>query len=565
MRPILAGTLAFTLAACGGGDDSSDPSAGKLRADTNFDGALTAKDDGAAGPAVFLANLDDDDSDGRRDSEDAAVNGEADLLDLAPVDVVAWKDAPDGTTGRLTVQAPSSAVRVFRKAGSTGPVGPTLSLGTEDLRSGVHLLVEGIAPVGTPETPGWDGTATISLAVKGGPSSRVSLRVAPVLFQYNTAAPSRIFYSGYVPQGFGLPDNEVFGDAIRAALPGGPEVDALRVPGNQDSPWDQWAQDFFDIAHTSRPGPHGVPVDMKIAVRSAQPTRPAGSVVEDLLGPDMGFIEVSSGREPSSDLSWSMNSFGDWDVIPPHTGWPLGRNIWGALPDSPSSRPDDTFADFVRAQRVQGEFNVDTSWLVVGHVDEILSFAEAEGGKFHVFAGSPSLSRSMLLDLQAQGHGNAAVFPGLWEYDFSSGAQISSERSVDEILQNDEVMASSQEAQLHIDDAVALVAAETGIAVKDVVPFPTLFFPLQGRLTAYQPGTVNLLPVGKDLLIPKPFGPQIAGADPFEQDLISRLTPLGYSPKFVDDWFVYHINLGEVHCGTNAVKAIDVRFWEVSP
>lgn len=549
MRLVLVAVL---VAACGEASEAHGPS---LRGDRDHDGELSEADDGAQGEVIFLANLDDDDGDLVRDGEDDRPNGEADLLDLAPVDVE-LSDAAAGLTGTLSLLAPANALRVLRDA---SPVRFPLTLTAAELRAGVRLLVEGIVPVGTPQTPGWDGTASLTLDLSNGEQLSLPLRVAPVLFQYNTAAPSQLYFTG------GVPENERFGPAIREALAGAPPLIALQPPTSGPfDPVDPWTQDFFDVAHTSRPGPGGA-VDMKIALRSAQPDRSAGQVVQSMLGPDFGYLEVHSGREPASDLAWSMNSFGNWEVIPPHPGHPLGRNVWGALPASPSSRPDLAFADFVAAQGVQGSLQLDTSWLVVGHVDEIVSFTDDGAGGFHLLAAAPELARQMLLDLQAQGHGGAMVFEGLQEIDLATGLEVPAQRTVDQILSDPDVMGASQEAQLRIDDAVATLAAEIGISTSDVVPFPFLFTAFAGRLTAYQPGTVNLLPVGRTLVMPRPFGPRIGGVDPFERDLEERLGVLGYTAKFVDDWWVYHVNFGEVHCATNAVRDMDVRFWEVTP
>lgn len=78
---------------------------------------------------------------------------------------------------------------------------------------------------------------------------------------------------------------------------------------------------------------------------------------------------------------------------------------------------------------------------------------------------------------------------------------------------------------------------------------------------AYIPGVVNLQAFrassGPVLLSAKPYGPTIGGADPFET---KTNTQLGATPTYVDDWDLYHIQSGEVHCGTNQIKAA-VRPW----
>jgi protein-arginine deiminase len=66
----------------------------------------------------------------------------------------------------------------------------------------------------------------------------------------------------------------------------------------------------------------------------------------------------------------------------------------------------------------------------------------------------------------------------------------------------------------------------------------------------------------------------IGGVDIFKQDLIDRLgSPQnqlgkdgqGLKVNFADDWEVYHILEGEVHCGSNVEASApfaDVRWWE---
>jgi len=89
---------------------------------------------------------------------------------------------------------------------------------------------------------------------------------------------------------------------------------------------------------------------------------------------------------------------------------------------------------------------------------------------------------------------------------------------------------------------------------------------------ALMPGMVNMLVITRStfaqhqLAIPKPFGPVTTpgSRDVFEQDLVSRLTPLGYTDsqiRFIDDFDSYHIFDGEVHCGTNSKRAAHSTLW----
>ena len=44
-----------------------------------------------------------------------------------------------------------------------------------------------------------------------------------------------------------------------------------------------------------------------------------------------------------------------------------------------------------------------------------------------------------------------------------------------------------------------------------------------------------------------------------------QLTPLGLTVSFLDCWEEYHVNLGEVHCATNTLRAATGPLVEVRP
>ena len=51
--------------------------------------------------------------------------------------------------------------------------------------------------------------------------------------------------------------------------------------------------------------------------------------------------------------------------------------------------------------------------------------------------------------------------------------------------------------------------------------------------------------------------------DPFIAH-VREMMPSGLDLHFVDDWSVYHMQLGEVHCGTAVQRLRDTRWWEVA-
>ncbi len=595
---VVAAALLLSLIACseddpgggdgvagGGGTGGSGGSGGTggdgprlavdLAADVNRDGRASAEDDAgedgwdAARGAIFLPNLDDDDDDGRADYRDTEVNGAADLQDLTVL-VVAPVEVPDGATGRVEVDAASAeAVRLFRAEGAADdpagyvPAGPAVSLDAAALRSGVTLALEGLTPVLSAEE-GWSGYVDVRLEVAdaGGElmgEDTVRLRVAPVLFQYNTAPTEAVFYT----------DVGWYSDPLLAGLrPALAERDlapiGLDTPGGPDP----WTQDFFDVAYVSKPGEGGEPVGMHVAVRAAQPDRAAGQIVNRyFLGPDFGslFIHEPGGTDPYSH-GYSMNSFGNWDVIPPHaagdTVYPLGRHVFGAA-KNPDERPDPVFEAFVRAQAVQPALEMDTSWLLVGHVDEYVQWVADPGPRgFRTLVADPARAREMLLELQAAGHADVPMFVGKSVYDFETEQEFPAEVTVAEVLADADRLAASEYAQTVIDEELVKLVAATQLAPEEITSMPFLFEEVWGALLAYQPGTVNLLHVDGLLVIADPFGPSIDGVDPFKADLETRLGDHGLEVYFADDWDLYHAAMGEVHCGTNVVRTMDQRWWE---
>jgi len=579
------------IAACpapGGGGEVPDPDAGTptrrlpdVVVDTNRDGRLdlagTSDDTGedtfsASAGAVVLANLDDDDDDGRADADTAGLDGDTDLVDLAPLAIRAGAGLVAGTRATFSAAAKTSShARLFRFLGGEATLASgyaavdlPLELTAAELERGVTFKVEARDVVTSTARSAFDGRLDFTLTVQDPDGTTIGedtvrLRVAPVLFQFNTATTTAVYHSN------GRDWSRLLVSGIQA-MRGAAE--RVSIPQSMED-YDPWAQDFFDLASMVAPVPGGVH-EMKVAIRSAQPDRDAGSYVERLLGPDVAMLEVSDTRFDPESHGYSMNSFGNWEVVPPYSTatdhYPLGRNLWGSVP-LPGESPDAVFAEFVRAQGVQPELTLDTSWLAVGHVDEFHSFVPAPTPRgWALLFADPTRARRMLQDLSDDGHGRAVLFRDKWVFDLESEdfEPISAEATVDEILSDAERMAESQRAAAILDDLHATLVTELALAADETKSIPFLFEPVFGSAVAYQPGTVNLLVVDHRVLVPKPFGPVIGGVDPFEADLEGTFDALGIDVTFVDDWDLLHANMGEVHCGTNTSRTMNLPWWESS-
>jgi protein-arginine deiminase len=539
--------------------------------------------------AAFLANVDDDDSDGVRDCDDDRVNGEADAADLAPVVLGGWAEAPDGTAGTVTLDAASSAnVRVFKKGadgtwtlilGSLGactgadcPLAMSAELTTDELRAGVELGLEGRGFRVSLEPDAWDGMVELTYSLRdseGGVLStvdrpdgiaRAKLRVAPWVLNDNLSAFDKLWSS--------KGSSEFVTGLKKAVAPTSLDYEAY-------SGWtDQWTQDYFQTAWTSIPGPNGTVRGMRVANPrpwSNGTKLPITWLQSSYLGPDRGIVTIYN-KPKSGD---TYDSHGNHEVIPPYTKgaerYPFGRILTG------SGVLKETRA-FYEAQALQApRFRVVSSWLVVGHVDEFVSFVPASTPRgWKLLVASPKLARAMLTEQAAKGNGGAVMFSGKLRYGPKDNWEptLPADVTIDEVLADVDLMQWSQDAQGYIDDARDDLQEEIGLDDDEIVEIPFLFTDEEGLKVAYGPGTVNMLVFGDRVVPPDPFGPEIDGADLFKQDLLDRLgTPKhqlgsageGLTVRFTDDWYTYHLLLGEVHCGTNLDAAPTLArgaWWE---
>lgn len=76
---------------------------------------------------------------------------------------------------------------------------------------------------------------------------------------------------------------------------------------------------------------------------------------------------------------------------------------------------------------------------------------------------------------------------------------------------------------------------------------------------------VNMIVLGKNLGIPKPFGPRVNGRCALEAEMSSLMEGLGLNCTFIDNFKSYHKLLGEVHCGSNVRrKPFDFKWWNLN-
>jgi protein-arginine deiminase len=569
-----------------------------LRADVNRDGVVSLTDDSdVAGKtawneqrgAIFLANIDDDtkrcefnnqisdiDLAKCNDAADTIVNGDDDLLDLAYLKTVPWPEARDDVYGQLFVDDKAlPQVRLFKKIGGNFVEYPAEEpLLAPELREGVEFAIEARDIVRDPAV--WDGFVDLRLEVnykdendvRQKASDTVRMRVSPVM-TFHHLDPAETVYVTNITASWGVQDSLKFQNELTTA------ITAAGVPNPlyKYSANDQWIQDHFEPGYMSMPKAGGGQHVIRVNYRSANvyapnnqgnPLRPAGRIVYALRGKDVAAVqEFMRNHNGSMD---TLDSTGNTETIPPFSlngvHYPLGRSFRGS---TSTYFTDPNFTKMMEAQKIQPPVYVDTSWLLVGHVDETVSFLKANTPRGWVLlANDPIMAKQMLEAEVAKGNGDVQMFVGKQTYNAAGTAMVSATRTINQVLADTEVMNESAISAVKVDGHVAKITEETGIEASDIIRVPFLHEPISGLSVAYQPGTVNLLALNDTTVaMPDPFGPVIDGKDIFKEQLQTALAAIGYTIHWIDDWRLYHILLGEVHCATNTARSIpSVKWWE---
>lgn len=509
--------------------------------------------------AVVLCNNDDDDGKSDVDNGDDKVNGADDRKDVSPLAVRPGKvPFPAGWKAFVSAAPVPVKVRIFDKkaAGGKEVLGPATAAEFEipSLSSLKKELTFGIEATQYADAA-FDGSVDLALKIKDPAGAEVfvqkaKLRVAPWIMFNHLNETVDVYVCDITS------DNSTFRSALKKAL----KKHGFRAPVVGDTTLavnDRWMQDVLEVGYSGIPG-----ATLPVVLRTANDRSLGwGSHLdrfpkEKLLGKDYGWTQALPPMSGSS-----LDSFGNLEGSPPvkvgAKEYKLGRIIYGHDAGRPMQKE---VRDFLKAQKVQAAFELDTSWLSVGHVDEFLSFIPSPKSpkKFLLALASPKVALDLIDAADAAGHGAASLFDGLPAaaipsppYDFTTVAAVKGDATF---------RALQATTQGKIDANETTLKAELGLDAADIVKLPVLFREASpGQHVAYTPGVVNMLvatrAAGTALLcIPKPFGPKIGGKDIFEDDVEIKIgkAVTGCDIVFIDDFEKYHNKMGEIHCGTNS-------------
>ncbi|OCT71052.1 protein-arginine deiminase type-1-like [Xenopus laevis] len=540
-----------------------------LDADVNRTGAVSrgSKDKGSWmwGPdgrgAILLVNCDQDrDGSGGTDSTDVGGPNAADIKDMSPMVLTVKGPKKIFKFHQVILQIPSSQatkVRVYHK----GESGYLRVLGGAKLsyevqrgdNSEMGFFVEGL------DFPDVDfpGLVHITVSLQRISDShelfaeKVAFRLTPWIMTPNTQKPLEVYVCSVQDNGQFLKELVAFVKKAQCQLNICPEFENFG---------DRWMQDEMEFGYIEAPHKR-FPVVLDSPRNRGLKEIPFNKI----LGRDFGYVT----REPEhkADVS-DLDCFGNLEVSPPvkskGKNYPLGRIlIGGPVADSDHSptitrRMSKVMKDFLVAQLVQCPVELYSDWLLVGHIDEFMSFVPAPDKKgFRLLLASPNVCLELLREKEREGYGGSIMFEGLDIVPYS----------ITEILSDDNVLEGSAYAQKCIDQNRDIMKEELGLSEEDILDIPALFKLVPDyKAEPFFPNMVNLLVLGQFLGIPKPFGPKIDGKCCLEQKVCSLLEPLGLDCTFIDDFGPYHQHAGEVHCGTNVIrKPFSDKWWNCLP
>lgn len=490
-------------------------------------------------PVYGVANIDDDDQDGAPDGSDSALaEGENDLTAVV-LDAAFWDYVGDGSA-RLALDG--AALRVYADGALLLEDGDEAKINQDTLIEVefTELLAQGTLTLTVRDTSRAD-VQTAEMRAMSGPlllNNHMQEAELVVAMMETSAEGNNNFIDGF---------SDVLGDRFQPVN--------MR-PYN----YDVWIQDEIELGTLTSPDHR---VDVVIDSIRQDNGRGLDDFPEDIFeAPDFARHTWGSARASSQD------SFGNMEVSPPVTvdgvEYPFGRIYWG---EWFGGGPNDTdLTDMLTAQRAQAPFQLDVSFLCVGHVDEFVTFlpdTSAPKG-FRLYITDTALAWELL-----EGLDPSFALP---RYGRDKGYN-----TVQDILDDKALAALNDEIQVdYLDPAVETLKAELGLDDEDIVRMPMLFeeaWGCGGTTAAFFPGTVNMtvatLPGEQTthVFMPDPFFRADTDAtdaaresDPFVA-AVEAILPDNVEPHWLDDWDWYHMMLGEVHCGSNTQRTPSDRNW----
>ncbi|NET74931.1 protein-arginine deiminase [Okeania hirsuta] len=506
--------------------------------DTNRDGELDEADRSSrekwtlSEGALMLFNSDDDNGDRIPDWRDREVNGKTDEADLALVNIQVAENYQDAQIYISTDTDASDYINVFQKTEYGWQ--PVDISGTEALISREKVVLGVEAKQFADRN--WKGVVKLTaIAEKNGrqiASDSIQIGVVPWLMSPNTAPVKELHVS---ERGFG---NQEFVAKIKQI------VERTGAKAQINSGGTTWMQDTKEIGYVQFPS-QGKTHNMNVVLKANRPGE-NDQYARSLLKEDFGWFEVGKPRQLDPLNRWA-DAYGNLEVTPPLPGYDLGRIYYGKAGEV-GLNPE--IVDFIKAQKIQGPpVDIDTSWLMIRHVDEIISFIPSKFGKPLMLIVSPEAGVKLLEELSLQGYGQAAINRGL-----------STQTTVRAALKNQKLIQHNLYLQREkLDPLIDKLKREFNLSDDQIIQVPAMF-----GYSGYSwwPNMVNSVVVNGELLVSNPLGALINGRDYTQEKFRRLVADASLNINFMDDKYYQNLR-GSIHDATNTTRlGKNNPFWK---
>ncbi|MGB3536310.1 MAG: protein-arginine deiminase family protein [Microcoleaceae cyanobacterium] len=508
--------------------------------DSNRDGEINALDEVppqqwsmAAGPLI-LFNNDDDNRDNLPDWKDLQVNGEYDAEDLA---LIQFKLSPEYQNTEIYITTDTETqpyINLFQKTVQGWQ--PVDLSGQQPLNFSDEIVL-GIEAKQFAHR-NWTGRVTLTATARQNgeeiASDSIQMGVAPWIMSPDTAPVTQVHLSD-------RNNNKELINQVKQI------AEATGATTKITSGETAWMQDTTEIGYVQFPDASGIrqyPVSLK------------GNIIEEdqdysqsLMSRNFGWFEMGKSRLLDPLNQW-LDGYSNLAVTPPLPNYPMGRIYYGKAEDE-TLHPD--VIDFLKAQKVQGPpIPIDTSWLMLRHVDEIISFIPSQTGEPLLLVVSPEAGIKLLEELAEKGYEGAALNRGL-----------STQTTVRAALNNQVLMQYNLNLQRQkVNPIIRQLQQELNLKDEQIISVPVLFG--YGGY-AWWPNLINSVYINGELLVSNPRGPLIDGRDYIQEDLKQRLAIAGININFLDDSYYQELK-GNIQGAINTTReTTEIPFWQALP
>ncbi|MEY3866942.1 MAG: hypothetical protein RLZZ338_833 [Cyanobacteriota bacterium] len=530
----------------------AQPSGFSFLADSNRDGIINEKDVEGREQwtfeqgALMLFNNVDDDRNGKPDWQDQKVNndsfaepfGHRAAENLAKVQLKLTEDFTGSQIYLVADRVSLPYVNVFQKTDDGWQIVDISGKKPLEFSREIILGVEAKQY----RDRNWNGIMALkAVAIKNGKekaSDTIQIGVTPWLMSPNTKPVKEVYVSdrGDV--------NQAFVEQVKSIVETtGAQLKIL--PGG--SPF---LQDDSAIGYVQFPTPEGIKnINVALSKAHQNDNDSQDNYAKSLMNREFGWF--TKGKARSLDLlNQSMDEFGNLQITPPLPNYPMGRVYYG---NSGTTTFNPEIIDFINAQQIQGPpVDIDTSWLLMGHVDEIINFIPSQSGKPLMLIVSPEAGIKLLEELEKNGYSEATI-----------NRELSTETTVKNALNNKALILHNQYLQrTKINPLIVKLKREFQLSDEQIIQVPVMFG-YSGY--AWWPNLVNAVFINGQLLISNPRGALIEGQDYTQEKMRQLLAKSGVTVNFLDDKY-YHELKGNTYSAINTTRPGEEKpFWQALP